>query len=155
MEERIMAGYYDKDRNTRTDYGSDETSFTVSGQMNHPITHHGNTAEYQCSSIPWLQEYATASNQKVEFPFVTRWIVVTAVGRTAEDHDVKIAFSSTGIGNSQYITIPAGSMSPRIEVKCTDMWVTSAAEVNIMAGLTNVHESQFPDITELDGIKGA
>ena len=146
-----MSGYYDRDR---TVPGS-STQRDGAGTMNHPYTHHGNAAEYQCSSIPWLQEYASASNQQVTFPFVTRWIVVTAVGKTPTTHDVKIAFSSTGIANSQYITIPAGSMSPRIEVKCTNMWVTSASEVNIMAGLTNVHTSQFPDITGLAGIKGA
>ena len=151
-----MSGYYDRDRRPRLANGNEDNwnSETPAGSMSNPYSHHGNVAEYQCSSIPWLQEYATASNQKVEFPFVTRWIVVTAVGVTPTTHAVKIAFSSTGIANSQYITIPAGSMSPRIEVKCTHMWVTSAAEVNIMAGLTNVHTSQFPDITGLDGIVG-
>ena len=154
MEERIMAGYYDRDRNLRHQKGSNLGKLVsepeAAGAMNHPYTHHGNTAEYQCSGIPWLKKYSSASNQIVQFPFVTRWIVVTAVGGA-----VKIAFSSTGNANSQYITVPDGQMSARLEIKCTEMWVTCGGEVNIMAGLTNVHESQFPDITGLDGIIGA
>ena len=128
-------------------YDRDKTHGSVAG-LSSPRPHHGMTAEYQQSSIPWLQEYASATNQNVDFPFVTRWIIVTAVGAAA-----KIAFSSTGIANSQYLTIPSGEMSPRIEVKCKEIWVTCGAEVNIAAGLTNVVD--FPDITGLDGIVGA
>ena len=106
------------------------------------------TAEYQQSSIPWLQELASANNTNVDFPFVTRWIIISAVGGA-----VKLAFSSGGIGASQYITIPSGQMSPRIEVKCKEVWVTCSGEVNILAGLTNVVD--FPDITNLAGILGA
>ena len=43
MEERIMAGYYDRDRNP-SGYGGANT--TASGHMSHPMTYIGNTAEY-------------------------------------------------------------------------------------------------------------
>ena len=123
---------------------------TGSRGQNWPSPHHGMVGEYQQSSIPWLQEYASATNQNVNFPFVTRWIVISATGGA-----VKLAFSSTGIANSQYITIPNGEMSPRLEIKCKSIWVTCTGAVEIMAGLTNVKADDFPDITGLAGIKGA
>jgi len=114
---------------------------------------HGHVAEYQQSSIPWLQELVAANNTQVNFPYVTRYIVVSNPSDTA----VKIAFSSTGNGNSQYIKIPPATISPRLELKVKSIWVTHAAdkEVNILAGLTNVKAADFPDITGLAGIVGA
>jgi len=118
--------------------------------LDHANPHHNHASEYQQSSIPWLQELASAVNAQVDFPFVSRYIVITAVGAA-----VKLAFSGTGNGNSQYITIPNGTMSPRIEIKCKSIWITCTAEVNVLAGLTNVSAADFPDITGLAGILGA
>ncbi len=114
---------------------------------------HGHVAEYQQSSIPWLQELVAASNTKVDFPYVTRYIVIS----NPSDTVVQIAFSATGNGNSQYIKIPPATISPRLELKVKSIWVTHAGgkEVNILAGLTNVKAADFPDITTLPGIVGA
>jgi hypothetical protein len=115
--------------------------------------HHGHVAEYQSSSIPWLQELVAASNTKVDFPYVTRYIVIS----NPSDTVVQIAFSATGNGNSQYIKIPPATISPRLELKVKSIWVTHAGgkEVNILAGLTNISAADFPDITGLAGIVGA
>jgi hypothetical protein len=112
--------------------------------------HHSLVSEYQQSAIPWIQELASASNTKVDFPFVTRWIIVSAQGGA-----VSLAFSSGGIAASQYIIIPNTTMSPRIEVKCKSIWITGAGALQVMAGLTNVKHNDFPDITGLPGIVGA
>ena len=114
---------------------------------------HNHTSEYQQSSIPFLQELAGANNTQVNFPFVTRYIVIS----NPSDTVVQIAFSSTGNANSQYIKIPPGVVSPRLELKVKSIWVTHAGgkEVNILAGLTNVKAADFPDITGLAGIAGA
>tara|TARA_B100001094_G_C18179304_1_gene799843 strand:- start:893 stop:1264 length:372 start_codon:yes stop_codon:yes gene_type:complete len=114
---------------------------------------HSHVAEYQQSSIPWLQELVAANNTQVNFPYVTRYIVISNPSDTA----VQVAFSSTGNANSQYIKIPPATVSPRLELKVKSIWVTHAGgkEVNILAGLTNVKAADFPDITGLDGIVGA
>ena len=121
--------------------------------LQQPRAHHGHTSEYQSSGIPWLQELANASNTKVDFPYVTRFIVISNPGNSW----VKVAFSATGIANSQYITIPAGAISPRLELKVKSLWISTNGnkEVNILAGLTNVKAADFPDITGLAGIVGA
>ena len=54
-----MAGYYDRDRNPRVNdggstQGNRESTFSAAGTMNHPITHHGNTAEYMASGFPYV-----------------------------------------------------------------------------------------------------
>lgn len=115
--------------------------------------HHGHVAEYQQSSIPWLQELTNAANTQVDFPYVTRYIVISNPSDTA----VQIAFSSTGNGNSQYIKIPPATVSPRLELKVKSIWVTTNGnkEINILAGLTNIKAADFPDITGIAGIVGA
>ena len=120
--------------------------------LSYPRANHNHVAEYQASSFPWLQELTNASNAQVNFPRVTRFLVISNPG----NGPVKVAFSSTGIANSQYITIPAGSVSPRLEIKVKSLWVTTDGnkEVNILAGLTNVVADEFPDITGWPGIKG-
>ena len=121
--------------------------------LSYPRAHHNHVSEYQSSVIPWLQELTNVTNTQVDFPHVTRFIVISNPG----NGPVKVAFSSTGIANSQYITIPAGSVSPRLEIKVKSLWVTTDGnkEVNILAGLTGVLASDFPDITSLPGIVGA
>ena len=131
-------------------YSGDKSG--TSGGMRHTYSHHGMVAEYQQSSIPWVKYYASASNQEVNFPYVTRYLIITS---EESAKPVKLAFSSTGIANDVYVTIPAGTMSTRIEVKCKDIWITCTGKVSLLAGLTNVRSEDFPDITTLDGIKGA
>ena len=160
-----MSGYYDRDRNTRTDYGHDANTKTAAGTMNHPITHHGNTAEYQASGIPFVKKIALVQNTRtqVTFPFVTQWVEVIVEG----NHAVEIAFSETGLStatgsSNNHVVIDAGSFPGQRgfgsvwRVKCNQMWFltgeTDGANIYVIAGLTNVPADQFPDITGLVGI---
>ena len=88
-----MAGYYDRDRNTRTAYGHAANAVTTAGTMNHPMTHHGNTAEYQASGFPLVQKVTLTTGQEavVTFPFVTQWISFATNG-----NDAYVAFSESG-----------------------------------------------------------
>ena len=69
---------------------------------------------------------------------------------------VKVSFSdpdetSSGVpGMVTYFTVPAGTMSRRLEVKCTKIWVSAACTV--VAGVTSVGTEQFPDISDRTGI---
>ena len=111
---------------------------------------HNHTSEYQQSGVPWLKYYASAANQKVSFPYVTRWIIITSEEAAKP---VTLAFSDSGIAAGNYITVPAATMSQRMEVKCKEIHITCAGKVSIMAGLTNVKAADFPDITNLPGIE--
>ena len=68
-----MAGYYDRDRQN--------DAVKPAGTMNHPITHHGNVAEYQASGFPYVITLSGAqSDTRVKFPYVTQWICVSGLG---------------------------------------------------------------------------
>ena len=51
-----MAGYYDRDRQSDT--------IKPAGTMNHPMTHHGNTSEYQASGFPLVQVVTLTTAQE-------------------------------------------------------------------------------------------
>jgi hypothetical protein len=128
-----MAGYYDRDK---TD---------AQPSMQWPKPHFGSVAEYQVSPWPFCENVAAAGS--VDFKSVTRWIIVTA-GAIAVNISFADPLSAT---ETTYFTVPANAMSPRIEVKCTQVWVSQACTV--LAGVTSVDTSQFPDISERVGVK--
>ena len=115
--------------------------------LNNPRAHHGHVSEYQSSGIPWHQKYNSGSNQKVDFPYVTRFVFITAT-----THDVSVSFDDEGIAAGRFFIIPAGTTSGRLELKCKELHFTSTGPTTILAGLTNVQAADFPDITGLPGI---
>jgi hypothetical protein len=135
MGERIMAGYYDRDRPA------------AAGQMNHAQSHYGNTAEYMVSGYPWIKSITASGAQTITFDFVTQWICISAIGA-----NVTLTF-----GGAQTFIVPVGTISPRFNVKCKTITVTLGStgggeSANIAAGLTNVPAADFPDITGYTGI---
>ncbi len=119
--------------------------------LNNPRPHHGHTSEYQSSGIPWVKTISGQAETPIEFPYVTRFIVISTT------HATQVAFDDDGIEQTQYFNVPAGTMTARLELKVTKLWIKSSANgaaTSILAGLTNVKAEDFPDITELPGIKG-
>lgn len=129
-----MAGYYDRDRTNNA------------GLMQQPGAYIGNTSEYMVSGWPYAATVSATTT--VDFTSVSQWICVSAVGT-----DVTITFQ----GGSAAFVVPAGTMSPRFDVKCTSVTLTmgssgSGESASILAGLTNVKTSQYPDVSNADGI---
>lgn len=151
-----MAGYYDRDRNTRNSSG-DITNRDASGTMNYPMTHHGNVAEYQASGFPYVITLDGAqSDTRIRFPYVTQWICVAGL-----THDVSFAFKSgssdDGTGNAMKFTLKTNDENspPVFHLRCVDLYVTSSGPVSIAAGMTGVPRDQFPDISDIEGVKTA
>ena len=91
---------------------------------------------------------------RIEFPYVTQWICITCPGG-----DVSIAFKasqSDETGDAMRMVIPQKSMMV-LPIKCVDLYVDSGgrSDCTVMAGLTNVKRSDFPDISALEGINSA
>ena len=106
---------------------------------------------YQVSGRPWVKgNLDVTSSTKIQFPFVTRWICITNNDTSAA---VKLSFSSGGAGSGVYFEIPAGATSPRLEVKCSEIWLIGGAanKTSVMAGLTNIPRDQMYTLTG-DGI---
>jgi hypothetical protein len=146
--------YYDRDKSN------------APTTMQWPKPHFGSVAEYQVSPWPFCEiiekGVSDAEAHEINFKSVTRWICITAL-----EGDVKVAFAdpdaidpetTIAYGWESYFIVPSGTTSPRIEVKCTKIWVeavsgTFKTEITVMAGVTSIDTSQFPDISERTGVK--
>ena len=111
--------------------------------MRWPKPHFGSAAEYQVS--PWPFCKVASGAEEIDFSAVTRWIVITATSG-----DVKVAFADPEGSWETYFTVPSGTMSQRLEIKCTKIWVDAACTV--LAGVTSIDTSQFPDISSRTGV---
>ena len=98
---------------------------------------------------------ATAAQQVVNFPYVTRWVQVINAGSAP----VKVGFGPNAFDPAikNYFTIPSGSKSERMEIKINRLYVSggsapSATDVaghqgiSVVAGLTSIHADKvnFP-----------
>ena len=132
-----MSGYYDRDRTL------------AAPTMNIPKAHYGNTAEFLVSGWPYLETTTTAdpagATATSTFGYVTQWVCISAIGA-----NVTITLD----GGSAAFTVPAGTISPRFDFKCTSVTVVldGAGSACVSAGLTNVKAEDFPDIKTYTGV---
>jgi hypothetical protein len=106
----------------------------------------GNAASYQSSGTPWATGSVMCAGipTVVGFPKVTRWVVVS---NPTTGH-VRVGFSSAGIddtyGPNYFLTVPSGTVSPRLELKLTALYLSSSGGntatvgIDVMAGLTGI-----------------
>jgi hypothetical protein len=119
---------------------------------------------YQVSGVPYVTGSQgsltglTTRPEIVNFPQATRFICVTNTGANI----VRVGFTVLGIdgvsenpprsGNTtmNWFEVPVGEMSPRLEVRCKQVWLRSAASTTgftLIAGLSGVDADQFPILT--------
>ena len=129
--------------------------------INYPKPHHGSTAEYQCSGVPFVTGthiLADTSVVKIHTPFVTRHFTITNSGTT----DVRVGFTENGVNanpDANYFLVLGNTTTPRLEIKCQDIFVrkdagTDPSQVFLVAGLTNVTQDRFFAITGSNGVEG-
>jgi len=108
----------------------------------------GNVGSYQVSGVPYVTGNILCAAApadlptQVAFPSVTSWIVVSNVGGSA---DLKIGFSANGvggIGGNHWLTLDQNQVSPKLEVKVTEIFLSGSDGCSVMAGLTGI-----PNIT--------
>ena len=117
---------------------------------------------YQVSGIPFVTSShavnaITATAQQVKFPQVTRFFVVTNTGAKT----LRVGFTENGIDGGpdesgseslRWFEVPAGLMTPRLEIRCKELWFRAVDGSNptgfsLMAGLSGVASNQFPTLT--------
>ena len=125
-----------------------------------------NVGSYQVSGTPWVTSSldctSSANPVKIEFPFVTRWVLV----KNADDvhgNDAKVGFSANGLAGTNYFTVPhvfatttadrASIMSP-LEIKVTELYITGSGQVEVVAGLTNLPVDRINNLSGLGVIVG-
>ena len=117
---------------------------------------------YQVSGIPsvlTLENLTTTTPVRVDFPSVTRWIIISAAEDELDENGIKIAFSENGINGAEednFIQLALSDsnassvsiISPVIEVRCKSIWVVATindiSRVSILAGVTGINNSKFP-----------
>ena len=167
--------YYDRDRNYRNPTTGAVVSRGTAGTMNHAYSHHGNVAEYQASGIPFAQKVQVDLNHavQVDFPFVTQWIQVIV----DEGDRVQVAFqesalaingggfdgqgtNSAALAGTNHVVIDASVEGPPNgsiwRIKTNKIFfaglTNSTTNVYIIAGLTSVPGTEFPDLSGIIGI---
>jgi len=113
----------------------------------------GNVASYQVSGRPFVSgtiNVGAGEDDKftIEFPSVTRWIIVTNHD-TAQD--VKVAFSPNGVAKGNYFTVShdqgdyTNTQTQRMELKVSRLYLEGAsANVDVIAGLTGISTGSIP-----------
>ena len=130
-------------------------------------SHHNNVDEYLGSALPFVTgSLATArvdnadnAGKCIQFPYVTRWIVVV---NESSDRVLRVAFTNNGLdanppSNSNFFRVATGQATPRLEIKCTKIFVGSeggTGTCSIIAGYTNIPTKNYPELSGSNGFAG-
>ena len=128
-------------------------------------SHHNHADEYIGSALPFVTGSLklTTTPIKIEFPYVTRWIVVTNTGDALDV--IRVGFTKNGVNAnpvsfSNYFHMSgseSGGVTARLEVKTKQIFLRTEAgtgTASIMAGYTTIPVRNFPDLTGSAGFQG-
>ena len=127
--------------------------------LNNPKPGLGFVPEYQVSSWPYLTSSDVSNEVKeINFPGVTRWLVVHNEAH-GTSKTLKLGFTENCFlpANSNFMILHAGEMTPRFEVKCTSLFISSShnnVSFDVFAGYTAIDKNQFPILSASNGFKG-
>ena len=110
-----------------------------------------NVGSYQVSGMPFATGSINATTAvKIEFPYVTRWVQL--YNHAASNH-CRVGFSQEGVEGTNYFRLGSnagneGSQnSARLELKITEIWLSGADGIDIVAGLTNIPVERINSIS--------
>ena len=147
-----------------------------------PRPAHNYVPEYQQSGIPFVRKITLIDGTAValNFDFLTRWVIIKNTSDTTItfgfngdanqgiNENTAINVSADGIdldpqdaGGHKYTRLPfvslaAESETQRLELKCKQIFFKGVAgkTIEVIAGLTNIRSSDFPDQTAANGFTG-
>jgi len=116
-----------------------------------------NVGSYQVSGRPFAtgsvdcgDPAATRGATLIQFPKVTRWVVIS----NTDSSPCRVGFSAHGVSGSSgvpvqgrpnfFLEVPAATVTQPLELKLTELWLSGSREVSVMAGLT------FIDVTAIN-----
>lgn len=119
-----------------------------------PSPNHNYVPEFQLSGIPYAKSATIADGETISFEFdhLTRWIAISS------SQDVQLGFHNDDTIHGDYYFICKSGMTQRFELKCKKIVIKNAsgvadpaANVSILAGLTNINSNTFPDQLNANG----
>lgn len=109
-----------------------------------------NVGSFQVSGVPFASGSVNCTTAtKIDFPYVTRWVIVTNNGNT----NARVGFSENGVKGTNYFELgKAGgtdltAVSPRLELKVTEIWVSGSSDISVVAGLTGIYNQRISNIS--------
>ena len=109
-----------------------------------------NVGSFQVSGIPFATgSIDCGSATKISFPYVTRWVIVTNNGPT----NARVGFSQAGVDGTNYFELGKASgthltvVSPRLELKLTEIWISGSNDISVVAGLTGIPNQRITNIS--------
>ena len=109
-------------------------------------SNHNHVANYQVSGLPYTTQ--KVAGHEVNFPRVTSWVVLKAVGNVGETVTVK--FTNAQANAVSGYTLSAGETTPRLDLRCTKIFTSGDATLHVLAGLTTVSSTNFIDSDEFN-----
>ena len=112
---------------------------------------------------------AQIDKYKISFDSVTRWIEIHNHGENGQQNHLRVYFNRTAAlkayavapaaPDTHYYLIDEESSTNRLEVKCKELYLiphtaTKSFSASVIAGLTNVASSDFPDQQYTNGFTG-
>tara|TARA_B100001059_G_C17393580_1_gene360290 strand:- start:54 stop:479 length:426 start_codon:yes stop_codon:yes gene_type:complete len=133
-----------------------------------PKPNHNSVPEYQLSGYPYCVTIINTENNAntttkgtLSFPRITRWIQITANVKDAHVFFVDDVNAGGGnantIHNNQAFIVPAGTTSPRLELRCIKLYHNQNGDpggtdptIEIVSGLTHLGTTEFIKESEFD-----
>ncbi len=125
-----------------------------------------NVGSYQASGMPFCSGSINpnsygAAGVKIEFPYVTSWIMVMNDDITDDgspkhfDNPLYVGFSQAGVQGTNHIVVwnPLANPEPKVrtnvlKVKVTELWLSgSCRSASLVAGLTNIPTQQVTNVS--------
>ena len=123
-------------------------------------SNHNNADEYIGSSFPYLYHFETVADSvlKLKIPYGSRHVTIINNGT----HAVRVGFSENGVKSNpdpNFFVVKGGLASPRLEIKCKELYflrdgASTATDVSVIVGYTNIPPKNVPFLTGSDGFKG-
>lgn len=126
--------------------------------LNYPIINEGYVPAYQASAVPYITSSQISAGQvhTISFNQVTRFFNVQNVGTVATD-EIAVSMTQNGLTTGNYFTLGQG-VSFRDELRTICLFVSCSSGTNVryqvIAGLTNIPQSQFLLVTASNGHQG-
>ena len=92
-------------------------------------THSGSLAPQQA---PYQFSGDGDPETRVQFPFTTEWVQITATTSDA----VKYSFENAGTGNTKHMVVPGNTSSPILHIQVDELYVLQ--DYSIIAKLSNI-----------------
>ena len=108
----------------------------------------GNAASFQVSGIPYVTgniNCSTGTQEKIEFPLVTKNITIFNADSNDPVNEVKVSFSPNGVANNAYFSVFETPVT--LDLKVTEIYLTGSDEVQVVAALTSIDTDQINNVS--------